>query len=121
MEPYDNSYRHAKLPPGYIRVLELQASASVDAALSCHLRVQTITDEPYEALSYVWGKPTVFHSTIWCVDGDHPDAEGGVLHIGANLVTALHAYRPLATPGEYGSMLSASSRMTWTSAYLRFA
>ncbi|KAM3525505.1 hypothetical protein NHJ13051_003937 [Beauveria bassiana] len=95
MEPYDNSYRHAKLPPGYIRVLELRASTSVDAALSCRLRVQTITDEPYEALSYVWGKPTVFHSTIWCVDEDHPDAQGGVLHIGANLATALRAYRPL--------------------------
>ncbi len=98
MQARDRSYKHAKLPPRYIRVLELQPSASTDAALACRLRAQTIADEPYEALSYVWGKPTVFHSTIWCVDEDHVDSGGGTLRIGANLATALVAYRRLDQP-----------------------
>ncbi|OAA80057.1 HET domain protein [Akanthomyces lecanii RCEF 1005] len=98
MQARDRSYKHAKLPPRYIRVLELQPSASTDAALACRLREQTIADEPYEALSYVWGKPTVFHSTIWCVDEDHVDSGGGTLRIGANLATALVAYRRLDQP-----------------------
>ncbi|OAR02328.1 hypothetical protein LLEC1_07800, partial [Akanthomyces lecanii] len=93
MQAQDNSYKHTKLPPRYIRVLELQPSTSADAALACRLRAQTIADVSYEALSYVWGKPTVFHTTIWCVDEDHADRGGGTLCIGANLATALLAYR----------------------------
>lgn len=98
MQVQDNSYKQVKLPPGYIRVLELQPSSSPGAALACRLRAQTIADEPYEALSYVWGKPTVFHSIIWCVDEDHVDSGGGTLRIGANLATALVAYRRLDQP-----------------------
>ncbi|TQW00411.1 hypothetical protein V2A60_001496 [Cordyceps javanica] len=97
MQPQDN-YRHAELPPGYIRVLELRPSASIDEPLACRLRAQTITDEPYEALSYVWGKASVYHSTIWCVDEDHGNASSGMLRIGANLARALLAYRRIDRP-----------------------
>lgn len=93
MQVQDNSYRHTKLAPGYIRVLQLQPSAVATDGLACRLRAQKITDAPYEALSYVWGKPTVFHSSIWCADEDPASTGSGLLRIGANLATALLAYR----------------------------
>ncbi|KAJ6788679.1 hypothetical protein PWT90_07255 [Aphanocladium album] len=86
-------YKHTKLQPGYIRVLELQPSAAADVGLACRLRAQKITDAPYEALSYVWGKPSVFHRSIWCVDEDQASSGNGILHIGGNLARALLAYR----------------------------
>ncbi|ATY63515.1 HET domain [Cordyceps militaris] len=94
----NSSYRHVSLPPGRIRVLELQPAASIDDALVCRLRAQTITDEPYEALSYVWGKTAVLHSTISCVDENQADNGGGLLRIGANLTRALLAYRRVDQP-----------------------
>ncbi|KAJ3472712.1 hypothetical protein NLG97_g10772 [Lecanicillium saksenae] len=93
MQVRDNTYRHTKLESGYIRVLELQPAATADAGLVCRLRAQKIADAPYEALSYVWGKPTVFYSSIWCADEDEASAGSGMLRIGANLARALLAYR----------------------------
>lgn len=89
-------YRYTKLPPNFVRVLELQPSNLPDAALSCVLTVQLIHDRPYEALSYVWGKPTLFHCDIECTDED--GAASGALAIGANLATALRAYRRKILP-----------------------
>lgn len=93
MENQDILYMHTGLQPGFIRVLELQPATSTDSGLACHLTAQRIGDTPYEALSYVWGKPTVFQSMIWCKDMDGHGTGEGVMHIGANLATALLAYR----------------------------
>lgn len=84
-------YRYTKLPPDSVRVLELQPADLPETELSCILTVQLIYDRPYEALSYVWGKPTLFHCDIECTDED--GAASGGLAIGANLATALRAYR----------------------------
>lgn len=85
-------YDYPKLPPQHIRVLELQPASSITAGLACQLTIQKIQDLPYEALSYVWGKPTVFRSTIRCQDGT-VETSAGSLAIGANLATALLVYR----------------------------
>ena len=85
-------YKYTKLPPNFVRVLELQSANSPEADLSCVLTVQKIHDRPYEALSYVWGKPTLFHCDIHCTD-ENGSTSGGALGIGANLATALRAYR----------------------------
>ena len=90
-------YRYPKLPPTYIRVLELQPSTSPTASLACQLTLQRIHERPYEALSYVWGKPTVFESTIQCQDGED-ETSAGSLAITANLGTALLAYRHAVKP-----------------------
>lgn len=98
MRLQDRPYRHIRLPPGHIRVLELHPSSNPEARLACRLTSQRITDAPYEALSYVWGKPTVFHSSIVCQDADVNTTSGGILDIGLNLATALLAYRRPETP-----------------------
>ncbi|KAI4594402.1 hypothetical protein KJ359_008426 [Pestalotiopsis sp. 9143b] len=85
-------FKYATLPAGYIRTLELQPGENDSASLRCRLIAQTLQDDTYEALSYVWGKPTVFHSTICCTDGSD-DTNHGILHIGANLTKALIAFR----------------------------
>lgn len=85
-------YVYAALPPGYIRILELGPEPDDKVGLKCRLVAQRIQDESYEALSYVWGKPTVFHSSIYCVDGKN-EANQGIVRIGANLAKALNAYR----------------------------
>ncbi|KAI1878374.1 uncharacterized protein JN550_000556 [Neoarthrinium moseri] len=85
-------YKYPHLPNQCIRVLELQPETSADAGLRCRLVVQKIDNIPYEALSYVWGKPTVYHSAIYCQDGTDEDDEGEI-RIGGNLTRALIAYR----------------------------
>lgn len=85
-------YQYAGLPPQHIRVLELQPAASPDESLSCKLITQMIHDEQYEALSYVWGNPTVYRSAIRCQNADDESSQG-VLAIGLNLSKALIAYR----------------------------
>ncbi|ETS84747.1 hypothetical protein PFICI_02772 [Pestalotiopsis fici W106-1] len=85
-------FKYATLPPGYIRTLELQPSEHGSTALRCRLIAQRIPDDPYEALSYVWGKPTVYHSSIFCIDGND-ETDQGTLRIGANLTKALVAFR----------------------------
>lgn len=85
-------YEYAALPPRFIRILELQPEPSETAELKCRLVAQKIEDETYAALSYVWGKPTVYHSSILCTDAAN-DAHEGYIEIGANLTRALVAYR----------------------------
>ncbi|KAK9421276.1 putative Heterokaryon incompatibility domain-containing protein [Seiridium unicorne] len=85
-------YVYSALPPNFIRTLELQPELGHDAELKCRLIAQRIQDGPYEALSYVWGKPTVFHSSIYCID-DKDENDEGIIPIGANLTKALVAYR----------------------------
>lgn len=85
-------FKYATLPPAYIRTLELQPSEDEATGLQCRLIAQRIPDAPYEALSYVWGKPTVYHSSIFCID-DNDESDRGDLQIGANLTRALVAFR----------------------------
>lgn len=86
------AYDYPKLSANHVRVLELQPADSWDAPISCHLTIQLIQDQPYEALSYVWGKADVYTAQISCQDNED-DTTTGALTIGANLATALKAYR----------------------------
>ncbi|KAI0129592.1 heterokaryon incompatibility protein [Xylariales sp. AK1849] len=95
--PSTKKYKYSGLPPRHIRVLELQPEPSSDIGLKGRLVTQLIEDVPYEALSYVWGKPTLRHSTITCQDGADGE-EHGVIVIGANLTKALIAIRPSDRP-----------------------
>ena len=80
------AYAYTPLARHHIRILELQPPPG---PLVCTLRTQLIASAPYEALSYVWGKPTSFTGEITVSD----DRTTGALSIGANLETALYAYR----------------------------
>lgn len=86
------AYDYPKLSTHQVRVLELQPSDSWDEPISCHLTIQFIEDGPYEALSYVWGKADIYTAQIRCQD-NHDASTAGALTIGANLATALKAYR----------------------------
>ena len=80
-------FNYTALAPQRIRVLDLQPGAAGEP-LSCRVVVQGFKDEPYEALSYVWGDPAPV-DTIKCIEGD---SEGPV-PIGANLAKALQTFR----------------------------
>ncbi|CEJ91076.1 hypothetical protein VHEMI06814 [[Torrubiella] hemipterigena] len=86
------AYDYPKLSTHQVRVLELQPSDSWDEPISCHLTIQLIEDRPYEALSYVWGKADIYTAQIRCQDNEDAST-AGPLTIGANLATALKAYR----------------------------
>lgn len=75
------------LPSQYIRILELHPGPS-DAPLICNLEDQLIDEQPYEALSYVWGNSTHV-AFVTCIE----DGNEGRLGIGKALEIALIAFR----------------------------
>ncbi|KAK3389793.1 heterokaryon incompatibility protein-domain-containing protein [Podospora didyma] len=86
---YPGCYR--PLPPGFIRVFELEAGNPADP-IAGRLVSQAIYGEEYEALSYVWGDPRQRHDLT--VDGEP-------LSVTANLHGALTAFRHQHNlPGE---------------------
>ncbi|KAH7068499.1 heterokaryon incompatibility protein-domain-containing protein [Paraphoma chrysanthemicola] len=107
-----------------IRILELFPKAS-NEELRCRL-IETPLDDapPYQALSYVWGDPTI-REPIWC-NGERMD-------VTINLANALRRLRPLqsetelnyakedATSPRYGdddsaTLSHASTRWVWADA-----
>jgi hypothetical protein len=81
------------LPPGFTRVLELEAGHFTDPIFG-RLVVQAIDGEPYEAVSYVWGDVRKRHDIT---------IDGVKLSIAANLHGALTAFRPLPHGPQSGS------------------
>ncbi|RSL56416.1 hypothetical protein CEP54_008864 [Fusarium duplospermum] len=86
-----NGFRYIPLgsQPGGFRLLTLSAG-SPDTPLQCQLSNSSLTTRPvYDALSYVWGKPSDPNDSInvLVLDGHHVPAT-------ANLVSALRHLRP---------------------------
>ena len=50
-------YQYSPLPPGHIRVIELQPGTKADPLVCRLLAVKTADNLVYEAVSYVWGNP----------------------------------------------------------------
>lgn len=99
-------YTYKPLPPLYIRTLELippskiplsrYPRATTKPPLACrvvHHRIDD-PDRPFEALSYVWGDPTPADEIICLDDTDEEGSSAGAIGIGANLASALRAFRP---------------------------
>jgi len=82
------AFSYQALSSNHIRVLELQP-AQKGETLVCNLRTQGLQEIPYEAISYVWGKPTK-DVTILC--------DGQILSITTNLSEALAAFRLKGEP-----------------------
>ncbi|KAH7061663.1 heterokaryon incompatibility protein-domain-containing protein [Paraphoma chrysanthemicola] len=80
------SVYQARLLGRNIRILELSPKAS-NGELQCRL-IETPLDDvpPYQALSYVWGDPTI-REPIWC--------NGQRMDVTTNLANALRRLRPL--------------------------
>jgi hypothetical protein len=78
------AYQPLREASDQVRLIELQPGALLDT-LECRVQTVRLSDKPvYEALSYVWGNPTVTEPMV---------CEDGVLNITINLAAGLRRLR----------------------------
>jgi Heterokaryon incompatibility protein (HET) len=70
-----------------IRLLSIDTSEDEASAISCHLHLSSLADQPdFNALSYVWGDPNVTQNIL---------VQGEVFAATTNLVSALRHIREI--------------------------